>query len=94
MEQIVIAVFAILFVFAGMKRVTQTDEMKAVVEDLKDNANANAEKAMSEVNTLMEEEKERRWQMQWTGRRKKAKQPERESQARRKNSESRQSICS
>lgn len=50
-----IVAMAFLFVFIGIQRVAQADEVKAAVEDMKGKANANAEKAKGEVKALTEE---------------------------------------
>ena len=52
-----IVAIALLFVFVGIQRVAQADEMKAAVEDMKGKANANAEKAKGEAKALTEEAK-------------------------------------
>ena len=52
-----IVAMAFLFVFVGIQRVAQADEVKASVEDMKGKANANAEKAKGEAKALTEEAK-------------------------------------
>jgi hypothetical protein len=52
-----IVAMAFLFVFIGIQRVAQADEVKAAVEDMKGKANANAEKAKGEAKALTEEAK-------------------------------------
>jgi hypothetical protein len=52
-----IVAMAFLFVFVGIQRVAQADEVKAAVEDMKGKANANAEKAKGEAKALTEEAK-------------------------------------
>jgi len=50
-----IVAMTFLFVFIGIQRVAQADEVKATVEDMKGKANANAEKAKGEAKALTEE---------------------------------------
>jgi hypothetical protein len=57
MRTFTIVAMAFLFVFVGIQRVVQADEMKAAVEDMKGKANANAEKATGEAKALTEEAK-------------------------------------
>ena len=57
MRTFMLVAIAFLFVFVGIQRVAQADEMKAAVEDMKGKANANAEKAKGEAKALTEEAK-------------------------------------
>jgi len=56
-KQITIVAMAFLFVFVGIQRVAQADEVKAAVEDMKGKANANVEEAKGEAKALTEEAK-------------------------------------
>ena len=56
-KKITIFAMAFLFVFVGIQRVAQADEMKAAVEDMKGKANAKAQKGKGEAKAQMEEAK-------------------------------------
>jgi hypothetical protein len=52
-----IVAMAFLFVFVGMHRVAQADEVKAKIEEMNGEANAKVEDAHGEMNALTEEAK-------------------------------------
>ena len=57
MKIFTIVAMAFLFVFVGMQRFAQADEMKANIEDMKGKAKANAQESKGEVKALTEEAK-------------------------------------
>ena len=57
MKTFTIVAMAFLFVFVGVQRFAQADEVKAKVEEMKGEANAKTENAKGEVKALTEEAK-------------------------------------
>lgn len=57
MKLLTIVAMAFLFVFVGMHRVAQTDEVKTKVEEMNGEANAKVEDAHGEMKALTEEAK-------------------------------------
>ena len=57
MRTFTILAMALLFVFVGVERFAQADEVKAKVEEMKGEANAKSENAQGEAKALTEEAK-------------------------------------
>lgn len=57
MRTFMIVTVAFLFVFVGMQRFAQADEVKAKAEEMKGESNAKAENAKGETKALAEEAK-------------------------------------
>ena len=57
MRAITIGAMTFLFVLVGLQQIAQADEVKAIVEDMKGKANAEAEKAKGEAKAQREEAK-------------------------------------
>ena len=77
MRAFTIVAVAFLFVFVGVQRAAQADEVKAKMEEVKGETNAKIEEAKGEAKALAEEAKGIRCRPRWNGRRGKQKQPER-----------------